>query len=404
MMSYIQPGSPDYRRSTMALFGGAFVTFAELYATQPLMPELSRYFHVSPAVSSLSLSAATAALAISMLWVSGVSDRWGRKRLMSASLLASALLSIFVAVSPNFVALLLLRAAQGAVIGGFPAIAMAYVNEEFHPREIGRAMGLYVSGTSVGGMIGRMMIGVLADAFSWRVAIMALGVLSLGLAVWFWRALPRPRNFTPQPMGIQAVLHRLGDAFHGKPVIGVYTLGFLLMGGFVTMYNYVSYLLMGPPYHFSQTLVGFIFVVYLTGTLSSTLMGRLSDSMGRSQAMRMAIAMALAGCLMTLLVPVAVKIAGLAVFTFGFFGAHSVASGWVGQLAPALKAQASSLYLLFYYAGSSIAGAVGGVFWSAYGWHGVVGMITVLLLGAFLVERLVAHWLRRERTDISPTR
>jgi YNFM family putative membrane transporter len=401
-MSYIQPGSAEYRRSTVALFGGAFVTFAELYATQPLMPELSRYFHVTPAVSSLSLSAATAALAVSMLWVSGLSDSWGRKRLMSASLLASAFLSIFVAASPNFAALLLLRAAQGATIAGFPSIAMAYVNEEFHPKEIGRAMGLYVSGTSVGGMTGRMIIGALSDAFSWRIAVLVLGVISLGLAAWFWRALPLPRNFTPKLIGVREVVERLGEAFHRKPLIGVYALGFLLMGGFVTMYNYVTYLLMGSPYHFSQTLVGFIFIVYLTGTLSSTWMGRLSDSMGRSQAMRLAISIALAGCLMTLFIPVALKIVGLAIFTFGFFGAHSVASGWVGQLAPAFKAQASSFYLLFYYAGSSIAGAVGGLFWSAYGWPGVIGMITVLLMSAFLVERLVAGWLRREHSDASP--
>jgi MFS transporter, YNFM family, putative membrane transport protein len=151
-MTYIQEGQPEFVRATVALFGGAFVTFAELYATQPIMPELSRRFHVSPAASSLSLSVATAALAISMLWVSGVSDYWGRKRLMRVSLMASALLSIFVAISPSFIALLGLRLVQGVVIAGFPSIAMAYVNEEFHPKGIGRAVGLYVSGTSVGGL------------------------------------------------------------------------------------------------------------------------------------------------------------------------------------------------------------------------------------------------------------
>lgn len=390
-LTYMQRGQPQYLRATMALFGGAFVSFAELYATQPIMPEISHRFHVTPAVSSLSLSVATAALAISMLWISGVSDNFGRKRLMSASLVASAALSILVAISPSFLVLLALRMVQGLVIAGFPSVAMAYVNEEFHPNGIGRAMGLYVSGTSVGGMMGRIIIGVLSDVFSWRIAILIVGCLSLGIALWFWWSLPRPRNFVPRQFGVKEVAQRLGKALFDRALVGVYALGFLLMGAFVTMYNYVSYLLMGPPYHLSPTLVGFTFVVYLAGTVSSTWMGQRADALGRAKTIRRAIAITTVGALLTLLAPLPVKIAGLAVFTFGFFGAHSVASGWVGKLAPVYRAQGSSLYLLFYYAGSSVAGAIGGLFWSSYGWAGVIGMITVMLAGSYAVVQWVSQ-------------
>ncbi|WP_067623690.1 MFS transporter [Alicyclobacillus acidiphilus] len=390
-MTYIRQGQPAYVRATLALFGGAFVTFAELYTTQPIMPELSKQFHVSPAVSSLSLSVATAALAVSMLWVSGLSDTWGRKRLMSASLLASAVLAILVSASPNFIALLVLRMLQGVVIAGFPSIAMAYVNEEFDPRGIGRAMGLYVSGTSVGGMVGRMVIGALTDAFSWRFAILVMGLLSLAISLWFWFALPKPRNFAPKQIGMTEMLARLAKAFTNRALIGIYALGFLLMGGFVTMYNYAGYLLMGSPYHLSQTFVGFIFVVYLMGTFSSTWIGNLGDSIGRSKAMQISIAISLAGSVTTLFEPLIVKIVGLAIFTFGFFGAHSTASGWIGQIAPTYRAQASSAYLLFYYAGSSLVGAVGGVIWSACGWLGVIALIAALLVVAYGVERIVAR-------------
>lgn len=397
-MSYIERGNPGYLRATLALFAGAFVTFAELYTTQPIMPQLSSYFGVTPTVASLSLSVATGALAISLVFVSGISDRWGRKRLMRVSLLASAFLSLLVAISPNFAMLLVLRMLQGVVIAGFPSIAMAYVNEEFHPSGIGQAMGLYVSGTSVGGMVGRIVTGALTDYFGWRTAIFVIGLISLGLAMWFWFALPRPQQFRPQSMSFRMVFIRLSYALHDKALLGVYTLGFLLMGSFVTMYNYVSYLLMGPPYRLSQTLVGFIFVVYLMGTFSSSLMGRAADSIGRSKAMLISIGTGLAGCLMTLSVPLWIKIIGLAIFTFGFFGAHSIASGWVGQLAPHFRAQASSLYLLFYYVGSSVAGAAGGLFWSAWGWIGVIAMIAVLLIAAYWVERWVSQTLHLRQT------
>ena len=206
-MSYIQRGQVGYVRATLALFAGAFITFAILYTTQPIMPELSRQFHVSPAVSSLSLSFATAALAVSMLWVSGVSDRWGRKRLMAVSLFSSAALSILVAVAPNYPTLLALRTLQGIVLAGFPSIAMAYVNEEFHPNSAGMAMGLYVSGTSIGGMSGRIITGVLTDAFSWRIAVLVIGIISMVLATWFWFNLPRPAHFSPRGLVFRPSFH-----------------------------------------------------------------------------------------------------------------------------------------------------------------------------------------------------
>ncbi|KPV41832.1 MFS transporter [Alicyclobacillus ferrooxydans] len=385
-MSYLERGRPEYLRATLSLFAGAFVTFAILYTTQPILPELSKQFHVSPTEASLSVSAATGALAISMLWVSGISDIWGRKRLMSASLVASALLAIVVSFSPSLPLLIALRALQGIVLAGFPSIAMAYVNEEFHPSSAGSAMGLYVSGTSVGGMVGRMVTGALTDALSWRYAILILGFLSLSIAALFWFTLPRPRHFSPRRVSVREQFQRLREAL-GKPqLVGVYTLGFLLMGGFVTTYNYISYLLMGPRYHLSQTWVGMIFVVYLTGTLSSAWIGRRADKVGRGRSIQLSSTISIVGIAVTWSPNLILKILGLALFTFGFFGCHAVASGWVGRLAPHTRAQASSLYLLFYYAGSSLVGAFGGTLWVSLGWSGIIGLVMILYVAAMVLS------------------
>ncbi|GMA50795.1 MFS transporter [Alicyclobacillus contaminans] len=329
MVSYIERGQPGYGAATLALFSGAFITFAVLYTTQPVMPLLSRDYGVSPAVASLSLSAATGALAVAMLFVSGLSDRFGRKRVMALSLLLSSLLCFGVAAAPSFGLLVTLRAVQGVVLAGFPSIAMTYVNEEFHPSSAAAAMGLYVSGTSVGGMTGRIVTGVLTDLYSWRLAILAIGCISLALAVWFWLRLPKPAHFTPQPVSGREMWRRFVRAIRHPALICMYGLGFLLMGGFVTMYNYISYLLVGPPYHLSQTVVGFLFLVYLTGTISSAWMGRLAQEMGRGSALRIAVVLALFGCLVTLFGALWIKLVGLAVFTFGFL-AHTPWSvvGW----------------------------------------------------------------------------
>ncbi len=178
-------------------------------------------------------------------------------------------------------------------------------------------------------------------------------------------------------------------------MLTLYGIGFTLMASFVTLYNYISFKLLDPPYSLSATIVGWIFIVYLVGTFSSTWFGSLSDRYGRQRILLVGIVLMLVGALITLNVSLIIQLIGITVFTFGFFGSHSIASGWVSQRAKHDKAQASSLYLFFYYFGSSIGGTAGGVFWSVFGWGGVVGLITALLIFAILLSFLLQHLVKR---------
>lgn len=384
-MNYIQQGTRDYRKVNLALFAGGFTTFAILYCTQPLLPEFSRTFRVSPTIASLSLSLTTVALSFSMLLIGSLSEAWGRKPIMTFSLIATSLLAMLTAWAPSFHLLLVWRILQGVVLAGLPAIAMAYLSEEIKPLHLGAAMGLYISGNSIGGMSGRIITGMLTDHFGWRVAMGSIGAVSLLASVVFWLILPPSKNFHPRPLAIGKLTLSLFSQLKDPALLRLYGLGFLLMGSFVTLYNYVGYALMAPPYSLSQTLVGWIFLVYVVGTFSSAWMGRLADRFERQKVLTLALLIMLVGAGITLHGHLFIKIAGIAIFTFGFFGGHSIASSWVGHLATHDKAQASSLYLFFYYAGSSIGGTAGGEFWSAFGWKGVIGMIAGFLLLAFLL-------------------
>jgi MFS transporter, YNFM family, putative membrane transport protein len=86
----IMRGDSDFLRVTAALFFGGFSTFALLYSVQPLMPVFARVFHLAPSVASLSLSATTGVLAVSMIIAGSISEVLGRKRVMVASLAASS--------------------------------------------------------------------------------------------------------------------------------------------------------------------------------------------------------------------------------------------------------------------------------------------------------------------------
>lgn len=385
-MNYIQRGTRTFKMVNIALFFGGFCTFAILWGTQPLLPDIAKEFHLSPAVSSLSLSSTTIALAISLLIAGSLSEVFGRKSVMTVALFASSFFAILTAFTTNFQFLLIGRVLEGITLAGLPAVAMAYLGEEIDPKSLGMAMGLYISGNSVGGMAGRIISGFLSDYFSWHIALLGIGLVSLLASITFLLTLPPSSHFKPQKFETGRLIHSLFSQFKEPGLLYLFITAFLLMGGFVSLYNYIGFQLLQPPYSLSQTLVGFIFIVYIVGTFSSTWMGMLSDQFGRRKILQLSLVILLVGVCITLSTHLWVKILGIAVFTYGFFAAHSIASGWVGKTATHDKAQASGLYLFFYYGGSSIGGTTSGVFFSNYGWVGVVTFIVVLSLIAIGVS------------------
>nr|WP_148296352.1 MFS transporter [Sodalis praecaptivus] len=386
---YIKRGTPQFIQLTLALFSAGLATFALLYCVQPILPVLSADFGVSPAASSLSLSVSTGTMALGLLFTGPLSDAVGRKSVMVVSLILAASFTLLSAFMTSWQAILLTRACIGLSLSGVAAVAMTYLSEEIHPSVVAFSMGLYISGNSIGGMSGRLLSGVMTDLFSWRIAVGCIGLMALLAALMFWRILPASRHFRPtslKPRNL-AINFRLHWRDKGLPLLFIE--GFLLMGSFVTLFNYIGYRLLSPPWLLSQAVVGLLSVVYLTGSWSSPKAGALTARYGRGPVMMVAILIMVAGLLLTLLAQLVAIFIGMMLFAGGFFAAHSVASGWIGRRARRAKGQASSLYLFCYYLGSSTAGTLGGFFWHGYGWAGVVAFITVLLLvGLYVAQRL----------------
>ncbi len=391
-------GSPEYRRVSLALVAAGFTTFALLYCVQPLMPVFSRQFSVTPTVSSLSLSVATFTIALGMLIMGPISDAVGRKNVMACSLFAVSLLSAMSGFAPNWTSLLAIRACEGVALAGVPAIGMAYLAEEVHPQDLGSAMGLYIAGNAFGGLTGRLLTGLLIDLTdSVRIALTVIGALGLIAALVFVAILPPSRHFEPE-QGISLAHLQQAFAQHlSDPVLLLlYATGFLLMGSFVTVYNYASYRLLLPPFSLGQGVAGTVFLVYLVGGPASAWFGRLSGRMGLGVMLLSGISLMLLGLLITLSTLLIMFVVGLALITMGFFGAHAIASGWVSRRALMARAQAASLYLFCYYFGSSLIGSSGGEFWSRAGWLGVAGIVAVLLGIAMLIGFVLK---RIERTE-----
>ncbi len=353
-----------------------------LYCTQPLLPLFAQTFHVGPAASSLALSLTTGALAAMILVAGSLAESVGHNAVMIVSLFASAVLTLAAAFTTTFFQLLVLRLLAGAALSGLPSSIMAYLGDEVAPRSIGYAIGLSIGGNAFGGLVGRVGAAAVADYFGWRPAIFIVGAIGLVSAILFWRALPPPRHFSPRPLHPAALLASLGRHFQEPGLRWLFLVPLLLMGSFVSLYNYIGFRLGAPPFNWSQTAIGALFVVYLPGMTASTWAGRLADRYGRRKMLWIAVAVGLAGVLLTLPASPVLVVLGVTTVTMSFFAAHAIASSWVTRRARTARAQAASLYLFSYYLGSSVIGTYGGVVYAEHGWAGTVVLMAGLHLAA----------------------
>ena len=382
----IQRGTPEFVRANIAFFLAAFSVFASLYSVQPLLPMFAQYWVRDAGTASLALSATTATMALALIPASMLADRLGRRRLIVGALLATAILGALLPFAQVWWQLITVRTLIGLTLAGVPAVAMVYLSEEMDPEALGYSMGLYIGGTAIGGMAGRVISGVLSDWLGWRLGTGILAGLIMVAAIAVAVLLPRPRHFVRDPIRLPDLWRRCRTSFEDAALPWLFASSFLLMGGFVTLYNYAGFRLALPPFDLSHAAIAAIFLVYLLGGVSSTWAGGLSQRLGRRKVFWALVALMGTGMAVTMLEDTIVIIIGLAIATTGFFAAHGVASAWVTRRARIGKAQASAIYLVAYYLGASILGTLGGYAWTAWAWPGVM----LVSGGAAVLALLVA--------------
>ncbi|WP_308810205.1 MFS transporter [Arthrobacter sp. HMWF013] len=372
-------GSAAYSKILAGLAFAGVATFAQLYSTQAVLPIMAADQQVSAADAALTISLATVGLAITVIPWSFLADRIGRVRAMAIGISAATVLGLLVPLASSFGMLLGLRLLEGMALGGIPAIAIAYLNEEVNKAHAAVAAGTYVAGTTLGGLAGRLVAGPIGELWGWRAAALSVSLLATVAAVLFLVLIPKAKGFTPaKAAGLRGALVTLGGHVRNTRLLALYVQAFLMMGGFVAVYNYLGFRLSAEPFLLPGTLISLIFLAYLSGTFSSRWAGGLTARFGRRNVLLAGILLMIAGLALTLTQVLALILAGLVVFTGGFFAAHSIGAGWTGSIATTARAQASSLYNLAYYLGSSVIGWAGGLVFQSLGWTALA--LTVMVL------------------------
>ncbi len=396
----ITSGTAAWWRITLALCLGSFMVFSNLYVTQPLLPMLAREFGVSPLQASYSLTISTLTLGAALIFYGAASDAIGRRWLMIGSMAGVAVVTLSLYWVNDYHTLLALRALQGIFLAGLPAIAVAYMAEEFDSDALMSAVGLYIAANSLGGIGGRVIGGFAGEHLGWHEAFVVVGCM--GVVVWLavLMLLPKQQNFHRRPFKPQHMLADMKLHLSNPRLIPAFLLGGFNFFIFVNQYSFITFVLEADPYWLSPQFLGLMFLTYLTGTLGSTLSGKLGKRFGQPQCMMAGSSILIVGTLVTLVPSLPVIILGFFINSFGFFFAHSSASSWVSRNAERAKASASSLYLLFYYVGASTGGLYLNLFWQWNHWQGVVLGSVLVLAGTLLLGNVLRNAHQRTASEL----
>lgn len=387
----------DTRLTEWALFLVGFITFALLYAAQPLLPAFAQQFGIRAADSALALSVSIGTLALTLFVSALRGAATDRRRLMLSALLAAAIFNALSAVSASWSQLLWARALMGLCLGAVPATAMAYVAEAVPASRLSRAMGTYVAGTALGGMCGRVGIGVMAEWVGWPACLLAVSALCVPALMCIARMLAAGQAPAALPAGggarqgawvSWAIWRRV---LLNRRLPRLYLCGALASGLFVAAYNYAGFRLQAPPLSLRPAHAGLIFACYIFGVLSSGLAGRWAGRHGMGRVAMGSAAITAVGLALACVPVLPVFVAGLSLMTFGFFALHAVCSGWAGREGGVHKAQATAAYLLCYYLGGGTLGWAGGWLWEHGGWP----MLTAGLGAALACIAWQLHALRQ---------
>lgn len=368
-------------KTEFAIFLTGMVAFAALHCLQPIIPVIGADLKLQPATASTLIAAGMLGMAGTLLLLTFFAECLPRKKFIVFGMFSCSILTLVLGQLPAISIMLLLRFLEGCVIALVPTLIMAYIQENLPEKKQAFLAGLYISGTTIGGLSGRLSVSFLTDIFHWRIALSVCGILLLLLAIIAALLLPKE----------QKRVHKQNDSSleifssKHKKLFFLCFIGFTIMGNYVATCNFIAYDLKAAPYNFSQSIIGLIFLAQIFGSISSAASAKLVTRFGSVHVIAGNLLLMLAGILGTSLPAAVAKILGLCAINFALFGAHACLTTLCSKVYSEQKAASVAIYMFCYYLGASVIGSTGGIFFQRMGWNGIVLMVAILCLASLTV-------------------
>jgi MFS family permease len=378
---------PGIRAATAVTLCGV-CAFLGLYCTQPMLPMLEALFNASKTAVGMTVSAATLGVALSAPIFGALAERLPRKRVIVFAVLGVSVPTLLAATSASLPQLIFWRFLQGVAVPGIIAVVITYIGEEWPPDRVALIMSFYVSGTALGGFIGRLTGGIVADHLNWRASFLVLGTASLAGAAAIAAWLPRGTRKLPPADRVsnRRFIYQVQGLVRSRRLVATFAVGFNVLFSMVGVFTWITFYLSAPPFHLSTTALSSLFFVYLIGLVVTPMAGYLITRVGLRTGIAGAILCSITGVLLTLDPYLPVVIIGLTLLSSGVFIAQTASSSHLRVAAPAgTRVTAAGFYVTFYYLGGAASGVLPGAFWAIGGWPACVAFIVSMQIIALFI-------------------
>lgn len=381
-------------RLTLLLAAVAGLGVAALYYTQPMLAIIGADLHASPALVGAVPMLTQLGYALGIFLLAPLGDRIDRRRIIltKAAVLTGAL--VISAAAPNITVLLVASFAIGltATLAQDVVPSAAMLAPEHHR---GRVVGSVMTGLLLGILLSRVVSGLVAERFGWRVMLAGAAVgMAIALAVTA-RGLPSIRTTTRMPY--RDLLKSLGSLWrrHGALRRASIAQGLLAMG-FSAFWSTLALMLSGNTFHLGSGVAGAFGLAGAVGALAAPIAGRLADKRGPEWVTRAGVGLAVASFAMmtaaTLLTPRA-QLALIAITVVGFdLGVQATLIAHqtiIYGIDPEARSRLNAVLFTVMFIGMAAGAGIGSVLLELAGWVGVT-LFAVVTSASALAVRLSA--------------
>ena len=367
----------------------AFLTVVDLFATQAILPSLTKAYGVTPAAMGFAVNASTMGMAVAGLAVALFGQRIERRTGILVSLVVLAIPTALLASAPDLTTFTVLRIAQGLCMASAFTLTLAHLGERCSAADAGGAFAAYITGNVASNLVGRLIAAGVVDHFGLAPNFYFFALLNLAGAALVYLTISRA---APMPAAEPAAAQPLAawrDHLRNPALRAGFGIGFCILFAFIGTFTYVNFVLVREPISLGMMQLGFGYFVFLPAIGTTLLAGRTVARFGRRPTLWGALAVAGAGLPLLVLPSLPAVLAGMVLVGIGTFFAQATATGFVARAASRDHAAASGIYLASYFAGGLVGSAVLGQIFDRLGWNAcVTGIALALAAAALLTIRL----------------
>ncbi|HEY0931277.1 MAG TPA: MFS transporter [Gemmatimonas sp.] len=375
----------------LLLAAGAGLSVAALYYCQPMLGAVA--FDLGTSARSIGLVPMMTQLgyAAGILLLAPLGDRIDRRQLI---LIKSVVLATALMVAGNSYSIAPLLAAS-LVIGLSATLAQdilpatATLAPESHR---GRIVGMVMTGLLLGILLSRVISGVVAEQFGWRVMFMAAAASIALLGMAMYRSLPAFAVTTQ--LDYLSLLRSLGAlARRHAPLRQAALAQGLLSVGFSAFWSTLAVMLHAAPFHLGSAAAGAFGLAGAVGALAAPIAGRVADRRGPEHMTRVGAAMAVIGFALMAAMPVLsigaqLVLLGVSAVLFDLGVQSTLVSHQtlVYSLEPEARSRLNAVLITGMFVGMALGAALGSVLFSQWGWQAVTALATTTSVMALLVR------------------